>query len=122
MRLVTLLAGVGLLALSGIAFAAEPYGVWLRPSTSTQLRFYNCGDKLCAKVAAVKSQAHQSEVGKVIVPGAAKSGGDTWTGDIIDISAGRTYSGVITLQGPNALNVKGCFLGFCRAETWTKVR
>jgi uncharacterized protein (DUF2147 family) len=36
--------------------------------------------------------------------------------------SGRTYSGVITLQGPNALNVKGCMLGFCRAETWTKVR
>jgi uncharacterized protein (DUF2147 family) len=114
--------GVGLLALSGIASAAEPYGVWLRPSTATQLRFYNCSGKLCAKVAAVKSQANQGEVGKTIVPGATKSGPDTWTGDIIDVSADRTYSGVITLQGPNALNVKGCMLGFCRAETWTKVR
>lgn len=122
MRLVALLAGAGLLALSGIASAAEPYGVWLRPSTGTQLRFYDCSGKLCAKVAAVKSPTHQGEVGKTIVPGAAKSGGDTWKGDIIDISAGRTYSGIITLQGPHALNVKGCMLGFCRAETWTKVR
>lgn len=122
MRLVALLAGASLLALTSIASAAEPYGVWLRPSTSTQLRFYDCGGKLCAKVAAVKSPTHQGEVGKVIVPGATKSGGDTWKGDIIDVSADRTYSGVITLEGPNALNVKGCFLGFCRTETWTKVR
>jgi len=32
------------------AFAAEPYGKWLRPSNGAQVDFYDCGGKLCGKV------------------------------------------------------------------------
>jgi uncharacterized protein (DUF2147 family) len=32
------------------AFAAEPYGKWLRPSNGAQVDFYDCGGNLCGKV------------------------------------------------------------------------
>ena len=36
---------------------------------------------------------------------------------------GKTYSGVVTLEGPNALNLKGCALGFiCKGETWQRMK
>ena len=39
-------------------------GLWLRPSTGSQVRFYNCGGKLCGKMVAVTDQARKGEIGK----------------------------------------------------------
>jgi uncharacterized protein (DUF2147 family) len=117
----SLAAGAVLFAFCGIANAAEPYGTWTRPSTGTQVNFYNCGGKLCGKIAAVKDQARKKEVGTVIMKGAAKSGDNTWKGDLLDVESGKTYSGVVTLESANALNLKGCVAAvFCRGETWTR--
>ena len=108
-------------ALTSIASAAEPYGTWTRPSTGTQVSFYNCGGKLCAKVAAVKDPERKKEVGTVIMKGAAESGDNVWKGDLLDLESGKTYSGVVTLESATALNLKGCVAAvFCRGETWTK--
>ena len=53
--LVTMIAIASLTAfLSDTASAAEPYGVWVRPSTGTQVHFYDCGGKLCGYLAWVK--------------------------------------------------------------------
>ena len=110
-------------ALSGTARAAEPYGTWVRPSTGTQVNFYSCGGKLCAKIVAVKDQSRKKEIGTVIMHGAVKSGDNKWEGDLLDASSGKTYSGVVTLEGPSALNLKGCVGGlFCSGETWSKVK
>ncbi|MGP0090025.1 MAG: DUF2147 domain-containing protein [Xanthobacteraceae bacterium] len=110
-------------SLSTIANAEEPWGTWTRPSTGTQLNFYNCDGKLCAKIVAVKDQSRISEVGTVIMAGAAKSGDNEWRGDLLNIDDGKTYSGVVTLQGPKALRLDGCVLGgaICRGETWERV-
>jgi uncharacterized protein (DUF2147 family) len=115
-------ASASAFALSVVAAnAAEPYGTWTRPSTGTQVSFYKCGDKLCGKIAAVKDQARKNTVGTVIMKGAAKSGDNTWKGDLLDVESGKTYSGVVTLESAHALNLKGCVAGiFCRGETWTK--
>lgn len=121
-RLVTSLAVASLMAgLSGAARAAEPHGVYVRPSTGTQVNFYDCGGKLCGKVVAVKDQARKGEIGKMILTGAAKTGPNKWEGDLIDVSADKTYSGVIT-QEASGLNLKGCFLMICKGETWKKVK
>jgi uncharacterized protein (DUF2147 family) len=105
----------------GIANAAEPYGNWTRPSTGTQVSFYNCGGKLCAKIAAVKDQARKATIGTVIMKGAAKSSDNTWKGDLLDVDSGKTYSGVVSLESANALNLKGCVAAvFCSGETWVK--
>jgi uncharacterized protein (DUF2147 family) len=114
-------AAIALVA-STSAFAAEPFGTWTRPSTGTQVSFYDCGGKLCGKVVGVKDQTKKDTVGKVIMTGAAKSGDNVWKGDLLNLEDGKTYSGVVTLEGPKALNLKGCALGglVCKGETWTR--
>jgi uncharacterized protein (DUF2147 family) len=122
--LVTMIAIASLTAfLSDTASAAEPYGVWVRPSTGTQEHFYDCGGKLCGKIVAVKDQSRSKEIGTVIMKGAAKSGANVWKGDLLDVESGKIYSGVVTLEGPSALNLKGCVaMILCRGETWRKVK
>jgi uncharacterized protein (DUF2147 family) len=122
--LVTMIAIASLTAfLSDTASAAEPYGVWVRPSTGTQVHFYDCGGKLCGKIVAVKDQSRSKEIGTVIMKGAVKSGGNIWKGDLLDVESGKIYSGVVTLEGPSALNLKGCVaMILCRGETWRKVK
>ncbi|MFA6264281.1 MAG: DUF2147 domain-containing protein [Pseudolabrys sp.] len=111
------------LSLAGTAQAAEPYGTWRRPSTGTQVSFYPCGARLCAKVAAVKDESRKKEVGTVILKGAEKSGDNVWKGDLLDLESGKTYSGVVTLESASALSLKGCVaLVLCRGETWQRVK
>jgi uncharacterized protein (DUF2147 family) len=107
----------------GSSRADEPYGTWMRPSTGTQVNFYNCGGKLCGKIVAVKDQSRKGEIGTMIMNGAAKTSDNEWRGDVLNTEDGKTYSGVVTLEGPNALNLKGCALGFiCKGETWQRVK
>lgn len=116
-----LVTGAVLGAFIGVANAAEPYGNWTRPSTGTQVSFYNCGGKLCGKIVSVKDEARKKEVGTVILKGAAKSGDNTWKGDLLDVESGKIYSGVVTLQSASALKLEGCVAAvFCRGETWVK--
>jgi uncharacterized protein (DUF2147 family) len=110
-------------AFAGSARAADPYGTWVRPSTGAQVNFYNCGGKLCGKIVAVKDESRKGEIGTVIMNGAAKSGDNEWRGDLLNTEDGKTYSGVVTLEGPNALNLKGCVAAiFCKSETWQRVK
>ena len=116
-----LIAFAAMTMTTGAAFAADPYGNWTRPSTGTQVSFYNCGGKLCGKIIGVKDQARKNTIGTVIMKGAAKSGDNTWKGYLLDVESGKTYSGVVTLEGANALNLKGCVAAvICRGETWVK--
>lgn len=120
-----LIAGIALagVTLSGSAQAADPFGTWVRPSTGTQVNFYACGAKLCAKIASVKDEARKKEVGTVIMKGADKTGDNTWKGDLLDVESGKIYAGVVTLESASALNLQGCVaMVLCRGETWTKVR
>ena len=114
--------GLFLMGLPTIATAFDPYGIWMRPSTGTQVNFYDCGGKLCAKIVAVKDERRKNEIGTIILAGAARSADDQWKGDLLNTDGGKTYAGVVTLQGPNALNLKGCIAFLCRGETWTKVK
>ena len=121
--LVKSIASVLLLTgLPSVARAADPYGIWIRPSTGTQVNFYDCGGKLCGKIVAVKDQSRKSEIGTVIMRGAVKSGNDQWKGDLLNTDNGKIYAGVATLEGPNALNLKGCVTIICQGETWSRVR
>ena len=113
----------GSLGLIGTAQAAEPYGVWMRPSTGSHVRFYNCGGKLCGKVVAVKEKSRKREIGKSIMRRAVKSGANSWKGKLTDVGTGKVYSGTVTAQSANALSVKACIAPIlCRTETWRRVR
>ena len=118
----TVIAAIAFAGLASAAHAADPYGTWTRPSTGTQVSFYACGANLCAKVVGVKDKTKQDTVGKTIMTGATKSGDNVWKGDLLNLEDGKTYSGVVTLEGPSSLNLKGCALGglICKGETWTK--
>jgi uncharacterized protein (DUF2147 family) len=126
MRSLTLAAvGFGaIVAATGAVFASEAVGTWQRPSTGTQVQFYDCAGKLCAKIVGVKDDAKKSTVGTVIMKGAAKSGEGEWKGDLLNTDNGQTYSGVVKLEGPRALSLKGCVAGglICTGETWTKIK
>jgi uncharacterized protein (DUF2147 family) len=117
--IVFLLSWTGSATMAG---AADPYGVWIRPSTGTQVNFYDCGGKLCGKIVAVRDQHRRSEVGTVIMTGATKSGDNQWKGDLLDTDNGKTYAGVATLRSPSALRLEGCVAFICQGETWSKVR
>src|SRR5690348_70215 len=83
---------VGLVAASvGTTRAQEPFGTWVRPSTGTQVNFYNCGGKLCGKIVAVKDQTRKGEIGTLIMNGAAKTGANEWRGDVLNTEDGKTY-------------------------------
>ena len=118
----TAIAAASLFTVATAAQAADPYGTWTRPSTGSQINFYNCGGNLCAKVAGVKDQSKKDTVGKVIMTGAKKTGDNKWEGDLLNLDDGKTYSGVVTLESASALNLKGCALGglICKGETFTK--
>ena len=109
---------------AGLASAQDATGVWRRPSTGTEVQFYDCGGKLCAKIVAVKDEAKKSTVGTVIMKGAAKTGAGEWRGDLLNTDNNQTYSGIVKLEDAKALNLKGCVAGglICTGETWTKIR
>jgi len=114
------LAAIGVLALGmAPARAGDPAGNWVRPSTGTVVKFYDCGGKLCAKIVAVKDKSKQGTVGTVIMPGAKKVSDNKWEGDLLNTEDGQTYNGVVTLSG-GGLTLKGCVLGgiICKGETW----
>ena len=117
-------AAVATLVMTGLAtlaHAGDPTGTWTRPSTGTVVKFYNCGDSLCAKIVGVKDKSKQGTVGTVIMSGASKTGDNTWKGDLLNTEDGQTYSGVVTLAG-GGLSLKGCVLGgiICKGETWSR--
>jgi uncharacterized protein (DUF2147 family) len=138
MRISPLFA-VGLLSLLFVpseAAAAEPYGVWRHPDNGSLVRMYECGSGLCAKIIEVKDSGRKDVnnpdpekrsrpvEGVVIMNGAQKTGQDTWEGQLYNTQNGKTYTGVITVQGPKTLELEGCVLGglLCQGVTWSRVR
>ena len=125
MRIIThaAVAALVVMGLVGGAQAADPYGTWTRPSTGGQVSFYDCGGKLCGKVLSVKDKKTSDRVGKIVIPGATKTGDNVWKGDFVNLEDGKTYSNVsYTLNGSSAMTLRGCALGglVCKSETWTK--
>ena len=108
---------------AGPAFAAEPFGTFKRPSTGTEVTFYDCGGKLCAKIVKVTDAAKQAAVGTVIMGGAEQESGTTWKGDLLNTEDGKTYSGIVTLVDDSHVKLEGCGLWglVCKGETWEKV-
>ena len=56
MTIRTALSTLMIAATATLAHAGDPTGTWTRPSTGTVVKFYNCGDNLCAKIIGVKDK------------------------------------------------------------------
>lgn len=110
-----------LVSSASMAFAGNPHGTWVRPSTGTKVSFYDCGGKLCAKIVGVKDPAKKGTVGTVIMNGASKTGDNKWEGNLLNTDNGNTYSGYVTLTD-GGLKLQGCALGglVCSGETWQR--
>ena len=115
------------LAVSPVAAATaqtiEPYGVWLRAESGTAFDFYNCADKLCAKVIAVTKPEDKKAIGTVILRNAVKNEDGDWAGDLYNTQDGKTYAGTISVKNPAELTLTGCLISFlCKSETWQRAR
>ena len=103
------------------AHALEPYGVWLRAESGTAFDFYNCADKLCAKVISVADPQDKKAVGTVILRNAVRNEDGEWSGDLYNTDDGKIYSGTISVKKPTELTLEGCLLKFlCKTEKWER--
>jgi len=131
--------GLGVLALSSnapTALASDAFGVWRHPDNGSLVRTYKCGGGLCAKVVKVQDSSRKDVhnpdpdlrsrpiQGIVIMNGARKTGANIWEGQLYNTRDGKTYSGVVTLQSPQKLELEGCVMGglFCKGVTWSRVQ
>ncbi|PPD43208.1 MAG: hypothetical protein CTY15_10645 [Methylocystis sp.] len=96
------------------------YGVWVREGHPTdKLEFYDCAGKLCAKGVLPMLDGRPAPQ---ILRSAAKTGANSWKGDLFNPEDGKTYTGKITYDSPNQLTLTGCLVAFlCQSETWTRV-
>ena len=123
-----------LLALfAGPALAADPSGNWLVADKTAIIRIAPCGSAYCGTIAWTSepgvdehnpdpSKRNHPIVGTQILLGMKAAGSDRWSGQIYNPDNGKTYSGHITLTGPNQLKVEGCLLFFCSGESWTRAK
>ena len=102
-----------LLAMPGVALAAEPIeGNWKTASGATAA-IAKCGGSFCITL---KTGKH---AGKRI--GKLDGSGNDYSGSITDPETDKTYSGSGTVNG-NSLRMKGCVLAvLCKSQTWTRL-
>ncbi len=109
------------LSVSCGALAADAiYGVWGRDGHPTdKLEFFDCSGKLCAKGLLPLPDGSPPPL---ILRQAAKTGPNSWKGDLFNPEDGKTYTGKITYDAPNQLTLSGCLVAFlCQSETWTRI-
>jgi uncharacterized protein (DUF2147 family) len=106
------------------ASAADISGTYVRPSTGTQVEFYDCAGKVCGKIVAVKDKSKEKTVGTIILKGATRSDDKTFKGELLNTEDGKTYNGVLTVVSAKEIRLEGCVLGgiVCKGENWTKVK
>ena len=92
---------VAIALLIGAATAAQafdPWGVWIREEGGTKFDFYNCDNKLCAKVVDVTKPEERNGIGTVILRNAEKKSDNNWAGEIFNPRDGKTYTGKVRLE------------------------
>lgn len=102
-----------LLAVPGMAVAAEPIeGNWKTASGETAA-IAKCGGSFCITLKTGKFAGKR--IGKLDGAGA------DYSGSITDPAADKTYSGSGAVSG-NSLKMKGCVLKvLCKSQTWSRL-
>src|SRR5262245_2939302 len=137
------------LAMATVALASAPamaddrvVGEWITASQSARVAIAGCTDNpalLCGGIALLArpvgadgrpaSDSRNPDtnlrgrplLGIDIIRGFRAAGPDRWNGGTIyDPESGRTYTAQMRLSGPGELEVKGCVLIFCEAQTWRR--
>lgn len=117
-------------------------GVWLTEGGQAKIQIYKSGNTYVGKLiwaqnpkdASGKPKLDKNNpdeklrskplVGLLLMTGFEFDGDDEWEdGKIYDPESGNTYSGILTLEDKNTLNVRG-YLGFSfigRSQNWKRV-
>ena len=133
---------IGLLALGSVAaHAGDPRGTWFTEEQKSQVKIADCGAVLCGTIVSLKDpndpktgkpvaddqnpdagKRGRPLIGVEIVIGMKPTGADKWSGQVYNVSDGKTYSGNITMSGDNTLKLQGCAMGglLCKTQTWTR--
>lgn len=112
MKKLTILTGLAFLISTNV-FAAEAIeGNWKTASGETAA-IAKCGSAFCVTLKTGKHAGKQ--IGKMT------GSGNSYSGEITDPAADKTYSGSGTVSG-NSLSMKGCVLKvMCKSQTWTRL-
>ena len=130
------------LALPAAAQAPSPLGEWITEGGKARVRLAPCASdeqRLCgvitwsyrppgAKSGSLRDIHNQDPalrsrpiVGLPLLQDFAPNGPDNWGGGTIyDPESGKTYKSKMRLKEADRLEVSGCFLFFCRSQTWTR--
>ena len=120
--LIALLAGVA----TATASPQGPQGVWLTEDRGGAVAIYDCGERLCGRIVWQKSslradgtldiddknpdptKRQQPICGLQIIGDMTASGPTTWNeGWIYDPDSGKRYHATLTLEGDDALRLRG---------------
>ena len=116
-----------------VALAAAPAGEWLVASKSAHIRIVDCAGALWGIVSWQErsgiddknpdpAKRGRPTLGMPVLMDLKPSGPNQWGGALYNSNNGKTYTGGITLLGPNTVRVRGCVLGIlCGGENWTRV-
>lgn len=136
--LLVLQCGSAILLLAGFASTANavssPVGQWTVANGQANIRVVECGGRYWGFVASERKPGGTDKnnpdpalrarptLGMPILLGMSRANQPaTWSGQIYNSQDGRTYSGRISLSGPDTLHVEGCVLGFlCGGEDWRR--
>lgn len=110
---------------------AHPIGVWRNPKNSVHVRIQPCGSNVCGTVVWANARAREKAraggtaqlVGTQLFREFRRQGAASWAGRVFVPDRNQSYSGTLTLAGPNQIVARGCLLGryLCRSQTWTRV-
>ena len=131
---------LAVLGLAGPA-CADPIGTWLTENGRSRVKVADCGGALCGTIVWLKepndpetgrpkTDKNNADAGKrsrpligvPIVISMRPNGSNKWSGQVYNAEDGKTYSGNLTEQGPNAVRLEGCALGglVCKGQNWTR--
>jgi len=116
----------GAMLAGGAAAAPGPHGIWLTEDGAGAVEIFDCGAALCGRIVWQKSRfrangsldiddrnpnpalRQQPICGLQIISRMRPSGPNAWDeGRIYDPDSGKTYRAILTLEGADALRLRG---------------
>ncbi len=139
MKTLFVAAALAAASVAAPALAGDPTGLWQTPTNGGQVRIARCGAALCGTLVTSDHIRADANVRDTHNRDAAQrgrtlrglpmltgfTGGPTeWrNGSVYNPADGGTYRGTITMQGDNALRLRGCIVApLCKTQTWTRIQ
>lgn len=103
---------------------------WRNPGNTVHIRAANCGTNLCGVVVWASATAKTDVggdtrlVGTEILRDFHPAGRNSWRGSVYVPDIRHTFSGTLTVLGPDTMVGKGCVLFglLCKSQIWTRLR